>query len=162
MNWLDIVILCIAGAGLVKGLVDGVIKQIVSLVALVAGIFFCGKMADWLNNLMSSWGLPEIGSSILSHVLGFLIIVGVLILIGEIMHRVIDATPLSILNHLGGGFFGFILTLLFISLIFNLLEIIDPHSALIPNEAKVESHFYFFIKQIIPTIFPKGIFYITE
>lgn len=40
MNWLDIVLVCLAGIGFVKGLFDGVIKQVVSLIALVVAIFF--------------------------------------------------------------------------------------------------------------------------
>jgi membrane protein required for colicin V production len=162
MNWLDIVILCLAGAGLVKGLFDGAIKQVVSLIALVVGIFFCGKVANWLKDFISGWGLPEVGVSILSYVLGFLLIVAILILVGEIMHRVIDVTPLSILNHLGGGAFGLLIMVLSLSLIFNLLEIIDSRSVLISIEAKVESRFYFLIKQIIPALFPRGIFSIPE
>ncbi|GHV51299.1 hypothetical protein FACS1894181_12960 [Bacteroidia bacterium] len=162
MNWLDIVILCLAGAGLVKGLFDGAIKQVVSLIALVVGIFFCGKVANWLRDFISGWGLPETGVSILSYVLGFLLIVAILVLAGEVVHRVIDVTPLSILNHLGGGFFGLLIMILSLSLLFNLLEIIDSRSILISVEAKVESHFYFFVKQIVPTIFPRGIFSISE
>ena len=33
MNWLDITLLCLAGIGFVKGLFDGIIKQVVSLIA---------------------------------------------------------------------------------------------------------------------------------
>ena len=40
MNWLDITLLCLAGIGFVKGLFDGIIKQVVSLIALVIAIFF--------------------------------------------------------------------------------------------------------------------------
>ncbi len=40
MNWLDIILVCLAGIGFVKGLFDGVIKQVVSLIALVVAIFF--------------------------------------------------------------------------------------------------------------------------
>ena len=29
MNWLDVILLCLAGFGFVKGLFDGVIKQVV-------------------------------------------------------------------------------------------------------------------------------------
>ena len=50
MNWLDIVILCLAGIGFVKGLFDGCIKQVVSLIALLFAIFFCGEVADWLKD----------------------------------------------------------------------------------------------------------------
>ncbi|MDR0538174.1 MAG: CvpA family protein [Tannerellaceae bacterium] len=162
MNWLDIVILCLVGAGLIKGLRDGAIKQVISFLALFAGIFFCGRMANWMRMFITSWGLSDLGASVLSHVIGFLIILGGMVLIAEIMHRLIDATPLSIFNHLGGGFVGLLLMILFLSLLFNLLEVVDPRSLLIPNEAKIESRFFLFIKQIVPAIFPKGIFSLPE
>ncbi|GHU84269.1 hypothetical protein FACS189415_7850 [Bacteroidia bacterium] len=159
MNWLDIVILCLAGIGLVKGLYDGVIKQVVSLVALIVGIFFCGKVAAWLKTYIIGWGFfPEQGVTVLSYVLGFLLIVGVLILAGEIMHRVIGATPLSLLNHICGGVLGLLIMILFISLLFNILDIIDRGSVFISVESKVESQLYFTVKKIIPVIYPKGLF----
>jgi membrane protein required for colicin V production len=158
MNWLDIVILCLAGIGLVKGLNDGVIKQVVSLVALIVGIFFCGKVAAWLRVYIIGWGFPEQGVTVLSYILGFLLIVGILVLAGEIMHRIIGATPLGLLNHLGGGVMGVLIMILFISLLFNMLDIIDRGSVLISVESKVESHLYFSIKKIIQVIYPRGLY----
>ncbi|MDR2811396.1 MAG: CvpA family protein [Tannerellaceae bacterium] len=158
MNWLDITLLCLAGVGFVKGLSDGIIKQVVSLIALIAGIFFCAKVATWLREIIIDWGFPEQGVTVLSYILGFLLIVGIFILAGEIMHRIIGATPLSILNHLGGGFFGLLIMLLFVSLLFNLMDIIDRGSVLISVGAKVESVFYHPVKQIIPTIYPRDLF----
>ncbi|MDR1644634.1 MAG: CvpA family protein [Tannerellaceae bacterium] len=158
MNWLDIMLLCLAGIGFVKGLLDGVIKQVVSLIALAAGIFFCAKIAVWLRGYIISWGFPEQGVTILSYIIGFLLIVGLFLLAGEIMHRIIDATPLSILNHLGGGLFGLLIMLLFLSLLFNLMEIIDSSSILISAESKARSHLYHPIRQIIPTIYPHDLF----
>ena len=107
MNWLDITLLCLAGIGFVKGLFDGVIKQVVSLIALVVAIFFCSKAAAWLKGYIVAlnWFPPE-GVTILSYVAGFLLIVGVIMLAGEIMSRVVGVTPLSVLNHLGGGVVG--------------------------------------------------------
>jgi membrane protein required for colicin V production len=158
MNWLDITLLCLAGIGFVKGLFDGVIKQVVSLIALVAGIFFCAKAAVWLRALIIGWGLPDQGVTVLSYILGFMLVAGVLLLAGEIMHRIIGATPLSVLNHIGGGFFGLLVMILFMSLLFNLIEIIDSGSVLISRESKIESRFYPPVKQIIPTIYPRGLF----
>jgi membrane protein required for colicin V production len=162
MNWLDIVILCLAGAGLVKGLLDGAVRQLAALIALIAGIFFCGMAANWLRGVMNGWGLPEPGGSILSYILGFLLIVGLLLLVGETMHKVIKVTPLSILNHLGGGLFGLLIMVLSLSLIFNILEIIDTQSLLINREIKLKSRFYLYIQSIIPTFFPNGIFSILD
>ncbi len=163
MNWLDIVILCLAGIGLVKGLFDGLIKQVVSLVALVLGIVFCGMAASWLRGYLIGFDwLPEGGVSVLSYILGFLLIVGVVLAAGEIVSRLVSVTPLSVVNHLAGGLFGALAMVLFISLCFNLLELIDKGSVLIHNEAKVESRFYYSVKVIVPTIFPHNLFSLGE
>jgi len=163
MNWLDITLLCLAAIGLIKGLFDGVIKQVVSLIALVVAIFFCGKVAAWLRGyILSLEWFPEQGVTILSYILGFLLIVGVLLLAGEIVHKAVGVTPLSILNHLAGGLFGFLVMIVFISLLLNLLEIIDRGSVLIPLETKIESRFYNPVKQILPTIYPSDLFSIEE
>ena len=46
MNWLDITLLCLAGIGFVKGLFDGIIKQVVSLIALVIFLRESGGLAE--------------------------------------------------------------------------------------------------------------------
>jgi membrane protein required for colicin V production len=159
MNWLDIVLICLAAIGLLKGLFDGVVKQVTSLIALAIAIFLCGKVAAWLEVYILSLGwFPEQGVTIFSYVSGFFLLVGVVLLTGEIVHKVIDVTPLSVLNHLVGGLFGLLLMIVFMSLLLNLIEIIDRGSALIPLETKVESRFYDPVRQIIPTIYPSGLF----
>ena len=163
MNWLDIVLLVLVVVGFAKGLFDGVIKQVVSLIALVVAIFFCGKVAAWLKGYIMALGwFPEEGTTILSYVAGFLLIVGVFILAGEIVTRIIGATPLSMINHLCGGLFGLLVILVFTSLLLNMLEFVDKGSVLLPRQAKVESRFYYSVRQIVPTIFPSNMFSIRE
>ena len=163
MNWLDITLLCLAGIGFVKGLFDGVIKQVVSLIALLVGIFFCTKAALWLRGYILALGwFPEQGVTVLSYVAGFLLIVGVILLAGEILTRVVGATPLSVLNHLAGGVLGLCFMMAFISLLLNGMEMIDNGSVLIPRGAKVESRFYNSVKEIIPTIYFQNLFFKEE
>lgn len=163
MNWLDITLLCLAGIGFVKGLFDGVIKQVVSLIALLVGIFFCTKAALWLRGYILALGwFPEQGVTVLSYVAGFLLIVGVILLAGEILTRVVGATPLSVLNHLVGGVLGLCFMMAFVSLLLNSMEMIDKGSVLIPRQAKVESHFYNSVKEIIPTIYFQNLFFKEE
>lgn len=159
MNGLDIAIVCLAGVGIVKGLFDGLIKQVVSLIALAVGILFCGKAALSLQEYLIGldW-FPAETVSILSYILGFLLIVGVVVLAGEIVHRVVGATPLSVVNHLFGGVFGLLVMILFISLFFNLLETVDKTSALIPLEVKEASRFYTLITELLPTLLPFELF----
>ena len=163
MNWLDITLLCLAGIGFVKGLFDGIIKQVVSLIALLVGIFFCTKAALWLRGYILALGwFPEQGVTVLSYVAGFLLIVGVILLAGEILTRVGGATPLSVLNHLAGGVLGLCFMMAFISLLLNGMEMIDKGSVLIPRGAKVESRFYNSVKEIIPTIYFQNLFFKEE
>ena len=46
----------------------------------------------------------------------------------------------------------------YLSLTLNVMEYIDRGSLLIPREAKVESKFYYSIKEIVPTIGPTNLF----
>ena len=118
MNWLDITLLCLAGIGFVKGLFDGIIKQVVSLIALVIAIFFCGKAAAWLKGYILALGwFPEEGVTILSYIT---------------------------------------------SLLLNALEFVDRGSVLIHRQSKIESRFYYSVKQIVPTIFPHNLFSLGE
>ena len=163
MNWLDITLLCLAGIGFVKGLFDGVIKQVVSLIALLVGIFFCTKAALWLRGYILALGwFPEQGVTVLSYVAGFLLIVGVILLAGEILTRVVGATPLSVLNHLVGGVLGLCFMMAFVSLLLNIMVMIEKVSVLIPRQAKVESRFYNSVKEIIPTIYFQNLFFKEE
>ena len=157
MNWLDITLLCLAGIGFVKGLFDGVIKQVVSLIALLVGIFFCTKAALWLRGYILALGwFPEQGVTVLSYV------AGVILLAGEILTRVVGATPLSVLNHLVGGVLGLCFMMAFVSLLLNSMEMIDKGSVLIPRQAKVESRFYNSVKEIIPPIYFQNLFFKEE
>lgn len=160
MNWLDITLLCLAGIGFVKGLFDGVIKQVVSLIALFVAIFFCTRVASWLKGYIIAldW-FPAEGVTILSYVAGFLLIVGVVLLAGEVVSRIVGVTPLGVLNHLAGGVLGLCFMMGFVSLILNGLEEVDKGSVLIPRQAKVESRFYHIVIKIIPTIYFDNLFF---
>lgn len=159
MSWLDITVLCLAGAGLIKGIKDGMIKQVVALGALIIGIYLCTGAADRLQTFLSQieW-LPKVAVGATSYFLGFVLIVGVILLAGNIVDRLISLTPLSILNHLAGGLVGLIMMALFLSLIFNILEIFDTGLTLISQEIKDESRFYMTLRDIIPTLFPGKLF----
>ena len=127
--------------------------------ALVFAIFFCGKAAVWLKGYIIALGwFPETGVAILSYIAGFILIMGIFILAGDLVTKVIGVTPLSLVNHLFGGVFGSLVVLVFTSLFLNALELVDRGSVLIHRQAKVESRFYYGVKQIIPTIFPHNLF----
>jgi len=161
VNWFDIVILCLVGVGLVKGFIDGAIRQIVALVALVLGIYLSAGAAGWLREYLTQleW-FPEQLVYPASYFMGFVLIVGVILLGGYIIHKMISVTPLGLFNKILGGVLGLALMLLFISFLLHIIELFDTNSVLIPPEIKSESRFYDFIKNIIPTL-PGNLFNIN-
>ena len=153
MNWLDIVFLCLAGIGLIKGLIDGAIRQVVALAALVFGIYLSTGAAEWLRQYLTQleW-FPEQLVYPASYFLGFVLIVGIILLGGYIIHKMVSVTPLGIFNKILGGVLGLVLMLLFMSFLIYIIELFDTNATLIPQEIKEGSRFYESIKNIIPTL----------
>jgi len=159
MNWLDIVLAVLAGAGLIKGYSDGFIRQVVFFFALITAIYLCSKVAVNLREyLLSIDVLPENSVTFLSYILAFIMIAGIITLAGWIMHKMISATPLSLLNHLAGALLGLVVSILLISLTLNVIEGLDRRSAFISRETKAESRFYFYCIELVPAIYPLDLF----
>lgn len=159
MNWFDIVMICLVGAGFLKGWKDGFVRQIVALLALLAAIYLCSKVAVYLREyiLQTGW-FPENSVTVVSYVAAFILIMAIVIWVGGWVHKLMNATPLSVFNHLAGAAFGTIVMLFVISLTLNLLERLDRRSVVLSQETKVESRFYYHVKGILPTIYPAGLF----
>jgi membrane protein required for colicin V production len=159
MNWLDIVFACLAIVGFIKGCADGFVRQIVVFIALIVAIYLCSEVAGYLRGYVLRMGwFPEHGVTVASHVLAFLLICGVILLAGGVIHKMINVTPLSLLNHLAGGIFGLVMTMVLLSLTLNMLEGVDRSSSLIPQDAKVESRLYLHVREFVPAIYPVDLF----
>lgn len=163
MNWLDIVLIVLVIAGFIKGYSDGFIRQVVFFLALIAAIYLCSQVAMKLREYLISIDLfPENTITIASFILAFIMIAGIIILAGWIIHKMISATPLSLPNHLVGALLGLIVTALLISLTLNVLEGLDRRSALLSQETKAESRFYFYFKDLVHTAYPVDLFIWNE
>ena len=159
MNWLDIVIICLVGTGFLKGWIDGFIRQMVALFALLAAIYLCAKVAVFIREyiLQTGW-FPENTVAVVSYVIAFVCILMVVTLVGGWVHKVMDATPLSFVNHLAGAVFGVVVALFIVSLTLNLLEGIDRRSVILTQQTKVESRLYDYVKEAVPAIYPADLF----
>jgi len=159
MNWLDIVLIILVVAGLIKGYKDGFIRQIVFFVALISAIYLCSKVAVNLRIyvIQSDW-FPEQSTTIISYILAFIMIAGIISCVGWIIHKMISVTPLSLLNHLTGAILGLIVSMLILSLTLNVMDGVDRRSALISRETKEESLLYYYFRELIPTLNPIDLF----
>ena len=154
MNGLDITLICLTGLGFVKGLFDGIIKQVVSLIAILITITYCGKVALMINEyLVASGWFSDSLLTPASYLCAILLIFGVLFIIGGAVDKIIGATPLGIFNHLLGGVLGMVTMLLICSALINLFEFVDPKSKFLSEDKKKSSNFYYSTETIIPAIY---------
>lgn len=105
LNWLDTLLLVILLITFIIGLVKGFIRQVIGILAVVAGIILASRYYGWL-----SWQLfSRIESDFWRNGLSFLVIFfGVVLvgwLIGFLLSKLMKGT-LSLANHLLGGALG--------------------------------------------------------
>ncbi|MDR2683221.1 MAG: CvpA family protein, partial [Dysgonamonadaceae bacterium] len=91
-----IIIVCLA-AGLIKGLRDGFIKQLVSFIALILAIVFAGQLSlpvrTFIMQHMTGATLSPQIISALCYILAFVGIMIIISLLGKIIDVAIKLTP---------------------------------------------------------------------
>jgi membrane protein required for colicin V production len=158
MNWFDIVIFVCLTAGLVKGLFDGLIKQLAALITLILAFVFSGQFADLLRNFMENtlnWRMSTASSmNAVYYIIAFLLIITTFSLLTILVDKLVNTTPVGILNKLAGGVFGIILWLLCLSFSLNILSVFDYNSTIINKEIQEKSITYAPVKIALPTVYP--------
>jgi membrane protein required for colicin V production len=155
MNWLDAGIVVILILSLVTGFINGLVKEVASLAALILGIwgairfssFTAGKLYDYFD--MSGHYV-----GIIAFIITFAIIVVIIHFIGILADKIVNAASLGFINRILGIVFGLIKAILIMSVIFSVLNAIDSKKPFLPKKAIEESRFYSPISDIAPAIFP--------
>ena len=155
MNWIDAAIVIILIISLVTGFINGLVKEVASLAALILGIwgaikfsgFTAGKLYEWFD--MSG---QYVG--IIAFIVTFGIIVVVIHFIGILANKLIDAVSLGFMNRLLGIVFGVFKSVLILSVFFVILNAIDARKPFLPKETIEKSIFFNPISDIAPALFP--------
>jgi len=137
MNWLDIVLLLIVAASVLTSFRKGFSREIIGLIsvvlAIMAGIWFYGIPAAWVQPYLSSRGLANFAGF-------FLVFCAVLALgavAGYVAGRFLRVTGLSIFDHALGAGFGFVRgTLIAVALVMGIMAFSTTER---PPEAVVRS-----------------------
>ena len=155
MNWLDAVIVVILILSLVMGFINGFVKEVASLAALILGIwgairfsaFTAGKLYDYFDMTGRYVG-------IIAFIVTFGIIVVIIHFIGILADKIVNAASLGFLNRILGIVFGLLKSILIMSVFFVVLNAIDVRRSFLPRKTIEESKFYNPISDIAPAIFP--------
>lgn len=155
MTVLDWIIVAFIGIGVVIGYSKGIIRQLASLVGLVAGLLIARAMFTKVGETLAA----ELGASLtFAQVLAF-VLIGVLVPVGflllaSVMTKAVEVVRLGFVNRLLGAGMGCLKYLIFAALFINLVEYIDSESSLIAKTTKSSSVLYYPIKELSEFFYP--------
>jgi membrane protein required for colicin V production len=107
MNWLDYVLLAIIVVTAVVGIVKGFIRQVVGLVAVIAGLVLAVVYYEQMAHVFQTL----VKNQLVSNFLGFLLIFVIVLVAGAILGHLITKAmvgPLAFVNRLFGAIFGLV------------------------------------------------------
>ncbi|MDX8391345.1 MAG: CvpA family protein [Mariprofundaceae bacterium] len=118
MNLFDYLLLAIAGLSMVLSLWRGFVREIISLIGLVAAFIIAGRASGMAADLLHGW----IPNSTVANMAGFgLVFVSVMLvvaLIGSLIRKLVDMADLTASDRTLGMIFGLARGLLLIGLFF--------------------------------------------
>jgi membrane protein required for colicin V production len=155
MNWLDAIIVVVLILSLVTGFINGLVKEVASLAALILGIwgairfssFTAGKLYDYFDMTGRYVG-------VIAFLITFALIVVLIHFIGILADKVVNAASLGFINRILGIVFGLLKAVLIMSVFFVVLNALDARRSFLPKKTIEESKFYNPISDIAPAIFP--------
>lgn len=155
MNWIDFVIIVLLVFGLARGFIDGFVKELASLLALILGIWGAIKFSAFTaERLYDYFDMTGRYVGIISFLVTFIIIVIIIHFIGILVDKFVKTLSLGFLNRLLGIVFGVFKTALILSVIFVVFNAIDAKHRFLPRETIEQSKFYNPIADIAPMLFP--------
>lgn len=155
MNYFDIVFVVPLLWGAYKGFSKGLVIEIASFVALGLGVWgglkfstesaeYLGKMFDISNKIMP----------LISFSLTFILIVVAVFLLAKLLQSVLKKAALGFVNRLLGLLFGVLKFAFILSIILNLLNVLNNEITFITPEKKEGSLLYSPIEKLSQLIIP--------
>lgn len=155
MSFLDIVVGVLLCYSLYKGIRNGLFVEMASFFSLILGIYIAIKFSDVLKNILSGWlHWNPYTIQIFAFILTFIVVVIGIYMLGKFLTNIADFAFLGWINHLGGGFFRVLKTVLIISIFFTVFEKMNYHNYLAKKETLDKSIFFNPIQKIAGFVFP--------
>lgn len=155
LNWFDILITIALITAFASGFRQGLIRQLINLCGLILGVVFAGQTAKiilpWLLQITH---IPHNIASVVSYLMAFAIIMAIIALLGSIIQKFIAIIHLGFFNKLLGSMVSIGTATVVLSLILNVVLMLDPKEKIIKKETKEDSFFFERIQIVIPAIVP--------
>ncbi len=155
LNWFDILILIFLLVAFINGYRKGLVMMLVGLATVILAAVFAGKLAvivlPYLQNMFDF--SPQV-ANVLSYVVAFLGIAIIVSIIGYLVQKIFESVNLNFINRILGSVVSIGTTVVVLSILLNLILMLDPGEKIIKPDVKKESFFYEKIRVVVPAIVP--------
>ncbi len=156
MSILDIILGLLLLYGLYKGLKNGLLLEIASILALIAGLYgaihFSYFAGDYLAQ-HTSWDARNI--HLAAFILTFIVIVIVVHFVGRVLTKILDIAMLGMLNKIAGGIFGTFKVAVLLGALLVFFDQTNTSLGMVKNDTIQKSVLYGPIKDIGALVFSK-------
>jgi len=118
MNFVDYILIAIVGLSMVLSLWRGFVREVISLIGLVAAFLLASRLSDQTGEFLGQWITNSTVADIAGFGLIFIIVMIVVSLIGALIRRLVDLAALTATDRTLGIFFGAARGMLLIALCF--------------------------------------------
>ena len=155
MATIDVIILVMAGVGVVIGFVKGIVRQLASILGFIVGLLAARALyASLAEKLCPALTDSMTAAQIISFIVIWVAVPILFALIALLLTNVLNAIYLGWLNRLLGGGLGGLKFLLLSSLLIGVIEYLDPDDKLISRTKKKESLLYYPMETFAGMFFP--------
>jgi len=106
LNFIDYILIAIVGLSMVLSLWRGFVREVISLIGLVAAFLIASRMSGQTGDFLGTWITNGTVADIAGFVLIFVAVMIVVGLVGAIIRRLVDLAALSATDRTLGIFFG--------------------------------------------------------
>lgn len=149
MNVIDIVLALFLVHGFYKGFKNGLLIELASIIALVAGLYCAFHFSDFVAVFISDklkWDERHVNIS--AFVITFVAVILGVYLLGKVLTKIVQVLLLGMINKLLGGVFGLLKTLIILGVLLVFLDEKIGLSGWISEETKNGSFIYEVFYQI--------------
>ncbi len=155
LNGFDLIILIFLLVAFVNGYRKGLVMMLVGLATVILAAVFAGKLAvTVLPYLPKTFDFSPQVTHVLSYVAAFLAIAAVVSLIGFLVQKVFESVNLNFINRILGGVVSMGTTVVVLSILLNLILMLDGEEKIIKPNIKQKSFFYEKVRVAVPAIVP--------
>lgn len=155
MNYIDIILVVLLILAAFGGFSKGFISELISLAALVLGIWGAFEFSDitsrfLVENFNVNWKHLHLASLLIT----FIVIIILVHIVGNVVSKMTETLIPGIINRLAGIILGVLKSALVLSVFLVFFDRIDKDVSIISEKTKSESKLYEPIRKFAPSIFP--------